>query len=222
MTVNKHQKFKVEDIHRSFLVNAVYNPRKINDKQRAGLKRNLKKVGLISPIVWNRKTGNIVSGHQRISILDELSGTDDYYLSVAVVELDEKTEKEQNIFLNSTTFTGEFDFDALTNLLQEVDYHLAGLDEHDLNILGIYEDEQPDEEAAETFTDIEALKQRKKDARNEIDQRFDEGERYVTVSFDSYENKSAFMLSFGLNPDDLFIKGEVFRKIIEDDKQNRH
>lgn len=92
--ITKYQKFKTVTIHRGLLVDAPYNPRKINDKQRAGLRKNLKRVGLIQPIVWNENTGNIVSGHQRIAILDDLMGTSDYEIDVTCVSLDEKTERE--------------------------------------------------------------------------------------------------------------------------------
>lgn len=216
----KHQSFEIRDIHRSQIQNAPYNPRKINDYQRSGLKRNLKKVGLLQPLIWNELTGNMVSGHQRLSILDELERSEDYTLTVAVVNLDPTTEKEQNIFLNSTTFAGEFDFTALKNLLPDIDHLNAGLDLYDLNVIGVeLETEQQTagtEDEDEFFEDAkEKVKEAKRKASEAIEDRFDEGERYVTLSFTDYAAKAAFMLKYGLNPDDLYIKGEQFGAIIE-------
>lgn len=220
----KTESFEIRQVHRSEIKNAPYNPRKINDYQLQGLKRNLKKVGLLHPLTWNEVTGNLISGHQRLKIIDQIEKSEDYLLTVSVVRMDEKTEKEQNIFLNATTFTGEFDFEALTTMLPDIDAFSAGLDEYDLNIIGVtLEQEQHDEETTEEddmFTDMQqskkqAVKDAKKKASESIDSRFDDGERYVTLSFSDYKAKSAFMMKFGLNPDDLYIKGEEFGKIIE-------
>jgi hypothetical protein len=217
--ISKHQKFEIKTIHRSQISNAAYNPRTINDYQRKGLKKNLKKVGFLQPIIWNEATGRIVSGHQRISILDELEKSDDYELSVSAVTLSEKEEIEQNVFLNSTTFTGEFDLEALKGLIDNgLDYESAGLDLYDLNIIGvetIEEDEPEQEEEAEEAKDIESIKAEKERARQAIDGRADEGESYVSLSFNDYKAKAAWMRSWGFNPDDLFVKGEVFQKIID-------
>lgn len=173
----------------------------------------------MQPIIWNEATGRIVSGHQRISILDELEKSDDYELSVSAVTLSEKEEIEQNVFLNSTTFTGEFDLEALKGLIDNgLDYESAGLDLYDLNIIGvetIEEDEPEQEEEAEEAKDIESIKAEKERARQAIDGRADEGESYVSLSFNDYKAKAAWMRSWGFNPDDLFVKGEVFQKIID-------
>lgn len=230
--IAKHQKFRIETIHRSQLLNAPYNPRKIGAKQRTELKKNLKRVGLVGPLIWNEVTGNLVSGHQRIDILDELEKSADYELTVSVVSLDDKTEKEQNVFLNSTTFTGEFDLEKLAVMLNDgdIDYKLAGLDEYDLNVIGVDFDSRPDppdedeqafqeiqaDREAERAASIEALKQRKRDSKQEIYDRAGSGETYVTLSFDNFENKTAFMRRFNLNEEDLYIKGEYFVQILND------
>lgn len=49
---------------------AGYNPRKISDAQAAALKQALEVFGDLGGIVFNRKTGNLVGGHQRIKALD--------------------------------------------------------------------------------------------------------------------------------------------------------
>jgi len=112
------ERFVMERVHRSALKGAPYNPRIISDEAKIKLRDNLKRVGLLQPITWNRLTGNIVSGHQRVSMMDVLMGSDDYHLNVAVVELDEKTEKEQNIFFNNPEGMGDWDFDKLGEMFK--------------------------------------------------------------------------------------------------------
>ena len=111
--VSKYQKFETATINREQIKNAKYNPRRISDSAKKKLKDNIKRVGLLDTIVVNKNTMNIVSGHQRISILDSLERKKNYNLTVAMVDLSEKEEKEQNIFFNNTKVQGEFDTDIL-------------------------------------------------------------------------------------------------------------
>ena len=70
--ISRFQKFESQDIGREQIQNAPYNPRYIDTAARNKLKEKIKKVGLVETLVWNKQTGNLVSGHQRLSILDEL------------------------------------------------------------------------------------------------------------------------------------------------------
>ena len=112
------EKFEIERIHRSQIKGAPYNPRTINDDAKRKLKDNLMRVGLLSPLVWNKRSGNLVSGHQRLSQMDTLMGTNDYHMKVAAVDLDEKTEKEQNIFFNNPDAMGDWDLNKLGDLFK--------------------------------------------------------------------------------------------------------
>lgn len=131
------------EIQRSIINFANYNPRKISPEARKSLKANLKRIGLLGGIVWNEVTGNLVSGHQRVSIIDEVNKynsdtkENDYLIRVEVVRMDEKTEKEQNIFMNNRSVQGEFDTEMLRDLLDGIDYNFAGLNDFDLSMLGI-------------------------------------------------------------------------------------
>lgn len=119
--VSKYQKFETATINREQIKNAKYNPRRISDSAKKKLKDNIKRVGLLDTIVVNKNTMNIVSGHQRISILDSLERKKNYNLTVAMVDLSEKEEKEQNIFFNNTKVQGEFDTDILAEMLSDID-----------------------------------------------------------------------------------------------------
>lgn len=104
---------------RSDLKNAPYNPRVIDGSERKKLERVLKKLGLLQSLVWNKQTGNLVSGHQRLSILDDLHGSSDYELDMDVVDLPLKQEIKANIAFNNEQAMGRFDEDLLAKLIVE-------------------------------------------------------------------------------------------------------
>ena len=120
---NKSTKVKVwptAEISRSDIKNAPYNPRTITEKARKKLKENLLKNGLMGGIVWNRRTGNLVSGHQRLSIIDSINKGQDYKINVTVVDFDLETEKKQNIALNNKEMQGDYDMDKLRDMLADM------------------------------------------------------------------------------------------------------
>lgn len=143
MKESKIKQPESREIQRSQINFANYNPRRITPEARKKLKANLKRVGILGGVVWNEVTGNLVSGHQRISVIDEVNrynsetNENDYLIRLEVVQMDEKTEKEQNVFMNNRNVQGDFDSDMLKDLLDGIDYNLAGLDDFDLNMLGI-------------------------------------------------------------------------------------
>jgi ParB-like chromosome segregation protein Spo0J len=79
----------------------------------------LDKYGLVEPLVWNRRTGNLVGGHQRLAILDEEEGKE-YELTVSAIDVDAETEKKINVFLNNTSAMGSWDQDALEKLVLDL------------------------------------------------------------------------------------------------------
>ena len=131
------------EIMRSLINFANYNPRKISEKARKLLKQNLKRVGLLGGIVFNKTTGNLISGHQRVSICDDANRYNpetkehDYPIRVEMVEMDEVTEREQNLFMNNKQVQGEFDDDMLREVLKGINYENAGLEEFDMQMLGL-------------------------------------------------------------------------------------
>jgi len=136
-----YKQAETKKVKRSVLNFASYNPRKISDKAKKALRDNIERVGLLGGIVWNKRTGNIVSGHQRVTILDEINGYDgkenDYFINVEVVDLSEKEEKEQNLFMNNKNVQGEFDEETLKTIMNDIDFSNAGFDDFDISSLGI-------------------------------------------------------------------------------------
>lgn len=128
------EQFTAMEIHRSKLSGAEYNPRSITDQERLKLKKALTKHGLVAPITWNKRTGNIVGGHQRLSIMDSLMRTGDYSMTVAVIDVEPSKEKELNILLNNTASQGSFDMEKLRDMFKDeaVTIEGAGFDLGDI------------------------------------------------------------------------------------------
>ncbi len=140
---NKLKQSETRIVKRSEITPADYNPRKITDEARKSLKKNIKENGIIGGMVFNEQTGNLVSGHQKLNIADEVNkynpGTkeNDYDLKVEVVNVDLKKEKELNIFFNSKAVQGEMDYKKLAEIFPDIDSGLAGLDEVDISMIEI-------------------------------------------------------------------------------------
>ena len=98
---------------------AVYNPRKDlkpGDPEYDKLKKSILEFDIVEPLVWNKRTGNLVGGHQRLKILKELGIKE---VEVSVVDLSEVKEKALNLALNK--IQGEWDLPRLKDLLEELD-----------------------------------------------------------------------------------------------------
>ncbi|MEE4272306.1 MAG: DNA methyltransferase [Thermoanaerobaculales bacterium] len=98
------------------LVPASYNPRTISDEALSGLTASVERFGLVEPIVWNKRTGRVVGGHQRLKVLQKRGETE---TQVVVVDLEETEEKALNVALNNPQISGEFTPD-LHLLLAEI------------------------------------------------------------------------------------------------------
>lgn len=115
---------------------AAYNPR-IRLEPGMGeyekLKTSIQKFGDVEPIVWNERTGNVVGGHQRLSVLKDLGATE---ALVSVVDLNGHEEKLLNVALNK--IKGEWDNAKLEELLSGFDQSeafVAGFDAQEIALL---------------------------------------------------------------------------------------
>jgi hypothetical protein len=96
---------------------ADYNPRTMSDRARAGLSNSIDSFGLVQPIIWNKRTGRVVGGHQRLYDLIAKGATD---TDVVEVDIPEIKEKALNIALNHSGISGDFEQGKLQQLLQEI------------------------------------------------------------------------------------------------------
>ena len=98
---------------------APYNPRKDlkpGDIEYEKIKKSINEFDLVEPLVWNKQTGNLVAGYQRLKILKDQGITE---IEVSIVDLSEPREKALNIALNKVD--GAWDYPKLKDLLQEID-----------------------------------------------------------------------------------------------------
>ena len=89
------QKIKINRINP-----APYNTRKDlkpDDPDYQKILRSIEEFGYVDPVVWNKRTGNLVGGHQRFKILVAKGYTEVY---VSVVDYSLIKEKAANISLN--------------------------------------------------------------------------------------------------------------------------
>ena len=113
---------------------APYNPRlnlKPGDPDYEKLKKSILEFNMVEPLVYNKKSGNLVGGHQRLKILQELGYTE---VEVSVVNLSDAKEKALNLALNK--IQGDWDYPLLKDLLQDLD-----TGEFDIEITGFDMDE---------------------------------------------------------------------------------
>jgi ParB-like chromosome segregation protein Spo0J len=97
---------------------ASYNPRKDlkpDDKEYKQILKSTDEFGFVEPLVWNRRTGNLVGGHQRFKIL-LAKGVKETH--VTIVDLPLEKEKALNIALNK--ISGDWDRGKLALLLDEL------------------------------------------------------------------------------------------------------
>lgn len=243
MELSKYIKSESVELKRSTVHFASYNPRTLSEEERKTLKRGIKKFGLVGGIIVNKRTGmTVVSGHQRLTVMDELNKfpENDYALRVDLIDVDDKQEKELNILLNNPNAQGKWDYDALAKMVPDIDWKDAGLTDVDLNLIGcdyllqteaessiadalsdmmseVNEQNESDkaQRQLERAENVAHMKEVKQQVKENSQKQAEDMDAYVMLSFDTYEAKAAFMERFGYEPDMKFIKGEVFDEQVE-------
>lgn len=127
------EKIKIEKLNP-----AEYNPRKDlkpGDSEYEKLKQSIQTFGYVEPVLWNKRTGNIIGGHQRYKVLVELGQTE---IDCVVVDMDLENEKALNIALNKVS--GDWNKDKLMLLISDLqgsdfDVSLTGFDAFELDDL---------------------------------------------------------------------------------------
>ena len=114
-------KTEYKSIPLSKLKPAKYNPRIIDDSAFKGLKNSITEFGNLQPIVWNKKTGNVVSGHQRLKVLLE-QGVES--TECIVINVDEVKERAINVTMNNPHISGKFERDGLADLMASIQDHI--------------------------------------------------------------------------------------------------
>ncbi len=132
---------------------APYNPRrslKPGDRAYEDIKRSIKEFGIVDPLVYNTRSGNLVGGHQRLTVLKDMGVEGSRFRTV---DLPPAKEKALNIALNR--ISGEWDDSKLEELLTELDPSnllLTGFNAEDLKeIQSVDELEEDDDQKRERW-----------------------------------------------------------------------
>ena len=97
-------------------------------------KKNLRSVGFLGGVVYNRLSGNLIDGHRRIKAMDIINKYDgtpetDYEIKVEAVDFDEKTEKNQLAFM--ALGNSKADYNLVANIIDDIDYRDVGISDDD-------------------------------------------------------------------------------------------
>ena len=203
----KYQKFDIETVKRSTINEAPYNPRILKDGSAKRLKAKIKEVGLLTPLVWNKQSGNLVSGHQRLKQLDVLEGypdkNPDYELIVSIVDLDDKTEREMVVFFNNPSGQGEWNLDAIAdlNLKDGIKFEDMGFSELDIDFMfegdgrfsQLFKDNEGVADSKEKIKEIKEARQKGKEKM----QKEDSADFFFIVVCESQEEKWRVLKKIG-------------------------
>lgn len=113
---------------------ADYNPRielTAGMDEYEKLKQSILEFGFVDPPIFNKRTGNLVGGHQRVAVAKDLELYEE--IEVSVVDLPLDKEKALNVALNK--ISGQWDDDKLAELLIDLDallLELTGFDESEI------------------------------------------------------------------------------------------
>ena len=214
--ITAHEKATIK---RSAIKGAPYNPRKTTKKERENLYKVLDTHKLVQDLIWNERTGNLVSGHQRLSWIDlkaREKGLKDFDIDVNKVDVDEKQEMELNLAMNNDAAMGKFDLDMLGPMLEEIDYSLAGFDDKSLDsLLGGFDAEMLSDEDLQKRADDygEGIEHRKRmQAAKQKDSTFD---YYSVLVFRDFYNRQEFFAFLGLK-DEQHIDGNRIIEVLRE------
>lgn len=219
MAKSKYQAYDTETINRSDIKNAPYNPRIMDEKAKKRLKQNIAKHGLVAALTWNKRTGNLVGGHQRLEQLDSLEKSKDYELTVCVVDVDEREEAALNVQLNNPSMQGEWDLDKLANMAEEFDLDLSedlGFTESDIDFM--FEGDDRFSQLFETKEgenmrgDLEKVKKARKQSVENLKER-NNINWFTVIVFENEADRDAFMKEISIPKYEQYITEEQVRRI---------
>lgn len=219
MAKSKYQAYDTETISRDMIKNAPYNPRIMDEKAKKRLRKNIAKHGLVAALTWNKRTGNLVGGHQRLEQLDTLEKSKDYDLTVCVVDVDEREEASLNVQLNNPSMQGEWDLDKLANMAEEFELDLSedmGFTESDIDFM--FEGDErfsqlfETEEGENMRGDLEKVKAARKESVDNLKER-NSINWYTVIVFENEQDRNEFMKEISIPKYEKYVTEEQVRRI---------
>lgn len=222
---NQLQQFEFGTVKRSEVKLADYNPRTIYEENQKKLYKSIKENGLVEPLVWNKRTKRLVSGHQRITVADKIYKKD-YDVPVAIIDVDEDKEKKLNVQLNNSNLQGDWDLNLLENLSLDISFEDMGFTESDVDLMFdgqvAYNNEPVEED--DTDEDIKNmemiedekdklvdLKMKKKKAREQM-KNDDAIDFYATIIFPDNQSKQEFYKTIGIPATEPFVSFDQVKR----------
>lgn len=219
MAKSKYQAYDTETISRDMIKNAPYNPRIMDEKAKKRLRKNIAKHGLVAALTWNKRTGNLVGGHQRLEQLDALEKTKDYDLTVCVVDVDEREEAALNVQLNNPSMQGEWGLDKLANMTEEFDLDLSedlGFTDSDIDFMFEGDDRFSQlfetEEGEKMRGDLEKVKAARKQSVDNLKDR-NNINWYTVIVFENETDRDAFMKEISIPKYEKYVTEDQVRRI---------
>ena len=218
---------------------AKFNPRKITKPELDRLKKAFEEFGDLGGIVFNRRTDNLIGGHQRVKVIPkdaviektELSepsrtGTvahgfiiiDGEKYSYREVDWDKTKEKIANIAAN--THGGDWDEEKLGEILKELSADVNfDIDLTGFTLAEVYQtigDDPMHDTADRLLTMSDQLRQSReafKKIRKRIEEIDDIMDCYLVVVFKNSEERKKFTAALNL-PDNRYVDGRTLQTIL--------
>jgi DNA modification methylase len=105
----------IQEIDINEVLFAPYNPRVMTNEVLEKLKKSIQEYGVYSPLIVNKATRHVVGGNQRLAALRVLG-----HKTIHVVMVDLSLEKEKVLNIQLNKISGEWDFEKLSQLLDEL------------------------------------------------------------------------------------------------------
>lgn len=220
---SRFDKGNPEVIGRALIKNAPYNPRQIDRDSAERLRKSLKEHGLVDLPIWNKRTGNLVGGHQRISQLDALEGSKDYELMVNVIDVSEREEAQLNVQLNNPDLQGDWDFQKLADLAGEfdLDFDDMGFSEMSVDLMFDGDDRfsalLDNDEVNGAMSDMAEIKAARQRIRDDSEEK-DSVNYYATIVFHDETAKKRFMQAISINTWEQYVTLEQVLRVLNLDE----
>lgn len=147
---------KLETIDINKLKPAAYNPRKNltpSDEEYQKIKTSIEQLGYCEPIIVNEDL-TVIGGHQRLNVLKDLG-----YLEIEVIKLNLSKSKEKALNVALNKITGQWDYELLAELFDDLSSEEFDLELTGFNIDEIAEIMCPDFEDDKNTEEIEGAKE---------------------------------------------------------------
>ena len=223
MAKTKYQSGAVELVWRSQVKEHPLNPRTISESARKKLRASVKEIGVMDTPVFNKQTGHLVGGHQRLHTIDFLEKftltedgpKNDYQIEVSVVDMTPEQEAKAIVRLNNQNLQGSWDAELLAELGKQVSFEEMGFERIDLEFImdGVEGVDLLLQDAPSTKETKEALETIKADrkAMQQHQAKTQSADFSLTIVFRGPEEKAEFCKEIGLPKGEIYIGPDPIR-----------